>query len=397
MRRPLWRLSDYVIGGRLYKGDVSCVYKAVCRRSGLPVVLKVYLISRVPHNAVHTLVREVRIHTDLEHNNIVTLYGVFEEDNRLVLVLERAMCGDLFAVRSSMPYCRMSEDQLRVLVLAPLLDALSYLHGKGVCHRDIKPENLLLTTNWQLRLADFGAAINMVHERAVTRTGTNLTCLPRLLPFAPPPLPPPHMALAWVVGLLKTTTTTTNYQRITAPEVERCPLKLLPEDNKDDPELAYSTAVWSLLRHPWLKHAVRQHQARRYMDRAFAEAYMSYIRTALSRGAVSGVDAARFLEAIAGFAEWPTGWRRYATWTRGVRNEDHLFSQALQGSEVLTQTVMQPEARHGLSLLVNTRADPTLYSNNHSKLVLIKGLYPRKVQSIIENRLIMIIDSGPYR
>ncbi|EFJ46545.1 hypothetical protein VOLCADRAFT_92967 [Volvox carteri f. nagariensis] len=45
--------------------------------------------------------------------------------------------------------------------------------------------------------------------------------------------------------------------------------------------------------------------AGRYMDRAFAEAYMSYIRTALSRGAVSGVDAARFLEAIARFAEWP--------------------------------------------------------------------------------------------
>ncbi|GIL65803.1 hypothetical protein Vafri_19430 [Volvox africanus] len=295
MRRPSWRLSDYIIGGRLYKGEVSSVYKATCGFSGLKVVLKVYSLHRVAENALHTLAREVRIHTDLAHDNILTMYGVFEEDGRLVLVLERAVRGDLFRLHRSTPHCRMSEDQLRVLVLAPLLDALVYLHSKAVCHRDIKPENLLMTTSWQLRVADFGAAINLTQERAVTRTGTM------------------------------------DYM---APEVERCPLKMRPEDNKGNVDLAYSTAadVWSvgvlayemlvgfppfincskgnldgssgddgngdrprelcfphfvsaggqdfissalavrpadrptaaqLLRHPWLKFAVRQHQARK--------------------------------------------------------------------------------------------------------------------------------------
>lgn len=32
-----------------------------------------------------------------------------------------------------------------------------------------------------------------------------------------------------------------------APEVERCPLKALPQDNKDDPRYAYSTAVVGML------------------------------------------------------------------------------------------------------------------------------------------------------
>ncbi|GIL65801.1 hypothetical protein Vafri_19410 [Volvox africanus] len=295
MRRPSWRLSDYIIGGRLYKGEVSSVYKATCGFSGLKVVLKVYSLHRVAENALHTLAREVRIHTDLAHDNILTMYGVFEEDGRLVLVLERAVRGDLFRLHRSTPHCRMSEDQLRVLVLAPLLDALVYLHSKAVCHRDIKPENLLMTTSWRLRVADFGAAINLTQERAVTRTGTM------------------------------------DYM---APEVERCPLKMRPEDNKGNVDIAYSTAadVWSvgvlayemlvgfppfincskgnldgssgddgngdrprelcfphfvsaggqdfissalavrpadrptaaqLLRHPWLKFAVRQHQARK--------------------------------------------------------------------------------------------------------------------------------------
>ncbi|KAG2482250.1 hypothetical protein HYH03_018813 [Edaphochlamys debaryana] len=209
MRRPTWCLADYQLGARLYKGEVSSVYKAVCIHSGLKVVLKVYSLQRVADNTLHTLVREVRIHSDLAHANVLMLYGVFEEDNRLVLVLERASRGDLFRVHRALPGCRMSEDQLRVLVLAPLLEALAYLHARGLCHRDIKPENLLLTTTWQLRLADFGAAINLNEERAVTRTGT------------------------------------VDYM---APEVERCPLKALPQDNKDDPSLAYSTAadMWSV-------------------------------------------------------------------------------------------------------------------------------------------------------
>lgn len=43
----------------------------------------------------------------------------------------------------------------------------------GLCPRcGPQPENLLMTSSWQLRLADFGAAIDLTQERAVTRTGT---------------------------------------------------------------------------------------------------------------------------------------------------------------------------------------------------------------------------------
>ena len=63
---------------------------------------------------------------------------------------------------------------------------------------------MLFTTDWRLLVADFGVSINLHHERAVTRAGTE--------------------------GYM-------------APEVERCPLKAEPQENKDKPQLAYSTAV----------------------------------------------------------------------------------------------------------------------------------------------------------
>ncbi|GFR47792.1 hypothetical protein Agub_g9299, partial [Astrephomene gubernaculifera] len=95
------------------------------------------------------------------------------------------------------------------LVMGPFLEALSYLHSRGICHRDIKPENILFTSDWRLKLADFGVSIDLHQERAVTRAGT------------------------------------LDYM---APEVERCPLKAQPQDNKDDPSLSYTTAadVWAV-------------------------------------------------------------------------------------------------------------------------------------------------------
>ncbi|KAG2447269.1 hypothetical protein HYH02_007599 [Chlamydomonas schloesseri] len=203
MRRKTWCLEDYDVVRRIYKGSTSAVYKAICRRSGVPVALKVYFLSRVPANVVHMIVREIKIHADLVHKNIVMLYGAFSDERRLVLVQEYAARGDLYGIHRAMNR-RMTEQQLTELVLVPFVDALVYLHARGICHRDIKPENILFTTDWRLVIADFGVSINLNQERAVTRAGT----------------------LEYM-----------------APEVERCPLKTLPEENKDKASLAYGAAV----------------------------------------------------------------------------------------------------------------------------------------------------------
>ncbi len=53
---------------------------------------------------------------------------------RLVLVQEYAARGDLYGIHRAMNR-RMTEQQLTELVLVPFVDAMVYLHARGICHR----------------------------------------------------------------------------------------------------------------------------------------------------------------------------------------------------------------------------------------------------------------------
>ncbi|WIA40877.1 hypothetical protein OEZ86_004542 [Tetradesmus obliquus] len=201
--RPCWCMADFVIQKKLYEGYASTICKAFDRVSGSTVALKLYHMSKLNSISSHQVAREVRLHIGLDHENIISLYAAFQEAGNVVMVQEFAGGGDLWSFMDANSG-RLTERVTVSLVLQPFLRAIHYLHTAGIAHRDIKPENVLFSSGMVLKVADFGLAVNLREERAVTRVGT------------------------------------LDYM---APEVLRCPLKRQPGDNKDRPELFYSQAV----------------------------------------------------------------------------------------------------------------------------------------------------------
>jgi len=90
------------------------------------------------------------------HPNIVNLIDSFETDAHFYLVLEFCPRGDLYeAIRIG--HGPLETEHVRLFMLE-LVDAVSYIHSKGVYHRDIKPENIFLTESGSVKLGDFGLA-----------------------------------------------------------------------------------------------------------------------------------------------------------------------------------------------------------------------------------------------
>uniref|UniRef100_A0A915JNU6 Protein kinase domain-containing protein n=1 Tax=Romanomermis culicivorax TaxID=13658 RepID=A0A915JNU6_ROMCU len=99
------------------------------------------------------LFREVRIMKKLNHPNIVKLYQVIETENNLYLVMEYANGGEVFDYLVA--HGRMKEKEARAK-FRQIVSAVQYLHQKNIIHRDLKAENLLLDSDLNMKIADFG-------------------------------------------------------------------------------------------------------------------------------------------------------------------------------------------------------------------------------------------------
>ena len=118
--------------------------------------------------AVDERSEELACHARLgSHPNIVNLVHSFETEAHVYIVLEFCSRGDLYeAIRTGTG--PLETEHVRQFMLQ-LVDAVAYIHAKGMYHRDIKPENIFLTQSGEMKLGDFGLATseNWTYETTV--------------------------------------------------------------------------------------------------------------------------------------------------------------------------------------------------------------------------------------
>ncbi|CAO2827090.1 unnamed protein product [Amaranthus hypochondriacus] len=139
----------------LGEGTYGVVYKAIDTQTNSTVAIKKIRLGKQKEGVNFTALREIKLLKELDDPNIIKLTDAFPHKDNLHLVFE-FMESDLEAVIRDRNIVLSPADIKSYLQMT--LKALAFCHKKWVLHRDMKPNNLLLASDGQLKLGDFGLA-----------------------------------------------------------------------------------------------------------------------------------------------------------------------------------------------------------------------------------------------
>ncbi len=148
-------LGHYRIVDKIGAGGMGVVYRAHDEQLDRDVAVKV-----LPEEAagvqdrLQRFEREAKLLASLNHPNIATLHGLEEHEGQRYLVMELVEGESLAGViaRGAIPF-----DETLPIALQ-ITKALETAHEHGVIHRDLKPANVMVDSEGQVKVLDFGLA-----------------------------------------------------------------------------------------------------------------------------------------------------------------------------------------------------------------------------------------------
>ena len=194
---PQPKISDFIEKEQLGKGAFGSVFLATHKETN-----ELYAIKEInkKKGIKEYINREVDIMYKVNHKNVVKLYSHFESQNELYFIMEYCSQGNLYTLRQQQR-SKCFEDKKISIIICSLVNALMALHSNDppILHRDIKLENLLISSNGEIKLTDFGWSGFLIENTTrETFCGTKAYMPPEILNN----LPQDHNVDIWCLGIL---------------------------------------------------------------------------------------------------------------------------------------------------------------------------------------------------
>lgn len=163
-------LGHFQLLKQLGAGAFGAVFKAHDTKLDRIVALKIPKCGNLTATETESFLREARAAAQLNHSQIVGVHEVGQLDGRIYIVTDfiNGMAMDDWLKTTQPAHAQTAE------LVATIADALDHAHGRGVVHRDLKPANILLDSELQPHIADFGLAKRDNGDMSQTTEGSIL-------------------------------------------------------------------------------------------------------------------------------------------------------------------------------------------------------------------------------
>jgi hypothetical protein len=156
--------NRYRLEEQIGSGGGGVVWRATDERLGRTVALKRALSGDGDPERFRQLEREAKLLAQLNHRHVVTIHDVLDDNGECWLVME-------YVPARSMAELDVVAPRQAAKLGAQIADALAAVHAKGILHRDVKPGNVLMISDDEVKLADFGISRGATGDETVTRPG----------------------------------------------------------------------------------------------------------------------------------------------------------------------------------------------------------------------------------
>jgi serine/threonine-protein kinase len=162
------KVRDYEICERIGSGGVGDVFRATDLLLDRQVAIKLLRPGLgTQADIVERFRTEARTLAQLHHTNIAALYALQREGDTLAMIMELIDGKTLSTVLAE--HGALSQ-AAAIAIALQALDGVGYAHQNGIVHRDLKPSNLMLGSEGQVKVMDFGIARCLGASR-LTRAG----------------------------------------------------------------------------------------------------------------------------------------------------------------------------------------------------------------------------------
>lgn len=153
------------MGDMIGRGSSSVVIHGVHAPTGTPLALKI--INLFDKSKREQLIREVITLYDAQCPNLITFYGAFYREGAITIALEYMDGGSLANVLNQVGPI---PEQVLANIAYQILWGLAYLKHEKRVHRDVKPSNLLINSQGEVKVTDFGVSAEL--QSSIAMCGT---------------------------------------------------------------------------------------------------------------------------------------------------------------------------------------------------------------------------------